>query len=51
MQARCLDETGKDFTDIRKVKYHNIRLPDKEEIIREYVKEAVVLEIDVNGKI
>ena len=34
-----------------KVKYHNIRLPDNLEIIREYVKEAVYLDVDASGKI
>lgn len=36
---------------MKKVKYHNIRLPDDRKILYEYVKEGVALELDKNGKI
>lgn len=36
---------------MKKVKYHNIRLPDDRKVLYEYVKEGVVIELDKNGMI
>ena len=33
------------------MKYHNIRLPDDRNVLYEYVKEGVVMELDKDGKI
>jgi hypothetical protein len=46
-----MDYNKNDFVQIKKVKYHNIRLPDDKKVLTEYVKEAVVLELDKDGKI